>query len=173
MIPQIEGTVSIRSSRERFLHAFGERVAAGLLTGQPHPRSHYVVSEAKPGHLEIRAADWWTAVNVGLNWVELHHIDPGAIRYRVRYWKWAQFVLCLSGALGLAGVVLLLTVDVRAYVEQHQASMISGMSVEQNVLVAWFMVLFWGFVWPWLLISFHKRPLRRLVARLINEVDAG
>ena len=33
------------------------------------------------------------------------------------------------------------------------------------------MVLFWGFVWPWLLIALHKPVLRRLVARLVKEVD--
>jgi len=35
------------------------------------------------------------------------------------------------------------------------------------------MVLFWGFVWPWLVMLLHKRSLRRLIARLIAEVDAG
>lgn len=34
------------------------------------------------------------------------------------------------------------------------------------------MALFWGFVWPWLLIPMHKRPLHGLVVRLITEVDA-
>jgi hypothetical protein len=51
--------------------------------------------------------------------------------------------------------------------------MIPGLSVEQNLLIAWVMVLFWGFIWPWVLISLHKRPLHRLIARLIAEVDAG
>jgi hypothetical protein len=51
--------------------------------------------------------------------------------------------------------------------------MIPGLSIEQHVLVAWAMVVFWGFVWPWLLIALHKRPLRRLIERLIAEVDAG
>jgi hypothetical protein len=50
--------------------------------------------------------------------------------------------------------------------------MLPSLSVDQNLLVAWFMVLFWGLVWPWLLIPMHKRPLRRLVVRLITEVDA-
>jgi hypothetical protein len=47
------------------------------------------------------------------------------------------------------------------------------MSIDQNLSVAWLMVLFWGFVWPWLVIVLHKRPLRRLITRLIAEVDAG
>jgi hypothetical protein len=100
--PEIEGTVAIRSSGERFVHAFRQRVAVGLLTGRPHPRSNYVVSDAGPGHLVVRAVDWWTAINVGLNRLELRE-----------------------------------------------------------------------FIWPWLLSSLHKRPVRGLVARLIAEVDAG
>jgi hypothetical protein len=48
-----------------------------------------------------------------------------------------------------------------------------GLSIDQNLALAWLMVVFWGFLWPWLLISMHKRPLRRLVTRLIAEVDAG
>jgi hypothetical protein len=35
------------------------------------------------------------------------------------------------------------------------------------------MVLFWGFVWPWLLVALHKRPVRRLLERIIAEVDAA
>src|SRR2546426_8729113 len=67
LAPQIEGTVPIRSSAAQFVQAFHYRVAAGLLVGQPHPRSNYRVAEAGPGQLRIHAADWWTAINVGLN----------------------------------------------------------------------------------------------------------
>jgi hypothetical protein len=38
-------------------------------------------------------------------------------------------------------------------------------------LIAWAMVLFWGFAWPWLLIGLHKCPLRRLVTRIVAEAD--
>jgi hypothetical protein len=172
VIPEIEGTVSIASSPERFLQACRQRVVAGLLTGRPHPRSNYVVSAVSHDHLEIRAADWWTAFNVGLNTVNLRHAQPGVVHYHVQYWRWAQFVLGLSGVLGLIGIALLLSFDVRAYIAEHQSSMIPGISVEQNWRVAWLMVLFWGFVWPWLLISFHKRPLHALLTRLIAEIDS-
>lgn len=170
--PEIEGSASIRSPAERFFLAFQRRVVSGLLTGQPHPRSNYVVSKAGADHLEVRAADWWSAVNVGLNRVELRSQWPDLILYKVQYWQWASYVLCLSGGLGLFGIVLLLSLDVRGYMARHQDSMIPGMSIDQNLLVAWLMVLLWGFVWPWLLISLHKRPLHRLVTNLIGAVDA-
>ena len=90
----------------------------------------------------------------------------------MRFWRWASFALGLSGIFGLVGVVLLLALDVRGYIARHEATMLPGLSVDQNLFVAWAMVVFWGFAWPWLLIALHKRPLRRLVARLISEVDA-
>jgi hypothetical protein len=172
VVPAIEGSVSIQSSSDRFLPAFRQRVATGLLTGHPHPRSNYVVSGAGPDRIEIRADDWWTAINVGLNTVTLRHVPPNTIRYHVQYWHWARYVLGLSGVLGLVGVVLLLTFDVRGYIAEYLSSMIPGLSIDQNLRVAWLMVLFWGFIWPWLLIWLHKRPLRGLITRLIAEIDA-
>jgi hypothetical protein len=170
--PEVEGTVSIRSASGPFMQAFADRVEAGLLTGRPHPRSNYLADSARPDQLLVRAADWWTAINVGLNRLELRHVPPDRIRYQVRYWQWAQYALGLSGAMGLIGLALLLGTDAHGYIERHPSSMMPGLSVDQNLAVAWTMALFWGFVWPWLLIAMHKRPLRQLVGRLIAEVDA-
>ena len=173
LTPKTEGTAAIRSTAEQFFEAFRARVAAGLLTGRPHPRSNYVVTDASATHLEVCAADWWTAINVGLNRLELRPLRPGLIRYDVQYWRWARYVLALCSLPGLVGLALLLSSDVRGYIARHPSSMIPGMSIEQNLSVAWLMVLFWGFVWPWLIILLHKRSLRRLIARLIAAVDAG
>ena len=173
LAPHIEGAIRIRSSATHFAAALHRRIEAGLLGGHPHPRSNYRVVEAAPGRLQFRAADWWTAINVGLNECELRLTQPGCIHYQVRFWRWALYALGLSGILGLVGLVLFLTVDVRTYIADHQESRLPGLSVNQNLVVAWAMVVFWGFAWPWLLIALHKRPLRRLVARLISEVDAG
>lgn len=170
--PQTEGQVPIRSAGPQFIEAFTQRVKAGLLTGQPHPRSNYEIAGTGSGRLAVRAADWWTAINVGLNELVLEPRPDGSVHYRVRYWRWASFVLAWSGLLGVIGLALLLTLDVRGYISRHSSSMVPGFSVDQNLLVAWFMVLFWGFAWPWIMIAMHKRPLRGLVARLITEVDA-
>ena len=172
LAPDINGTVAIRSPAGDFVAAFKQRVAAGLLAGRPHPRSNYQVVDAGPDWLRVRAADWWTALNVGLNDLELRLPQPGAVHYRVRYWRWAWYGVGLGGILGLVGLVLLLAFDARGYIANHPAGMVPGLSIDQNLLIAWGMVLFWGFVWPWLLIALHKRPLHQLVARLVAEVDA-
>src|SRR5687768_3919780 len=107
--PQIEGAVPIRSAAPQFLEALRQRVRAGFLTGQPHPRSNYRMSETQSGQVVVHAADWRTATNVGLNELELQTPQRGSVRYRVRYWRWVWFGLALSGVLGFIGLVLLLS----------------------------------------------------------------
>ena len=172
LAPQIEGVVPVRSSAARFVPAFRQRVAAGLLLGRPHPRSNYRIVEEGAGLLRVRASDYWTAINVGLNDLELRLPSSGSVQFRVLYWRWASYALAVSGVLGLIGLVLLLTLDVRGYIARQTVTMMPGLSTDQNLALAWVMVIFWGFAWPWLLIALHKRPLRRLVERLVREVDA-
>lgn len=169
--PEIDGTYTIRTPGPEFLGRLKHRVAEGLLTGHPHPRSNYAVTESGAGGLQIRAADWVTAINVGLNEVHLQLAEAGVVQYRVRYWRWASFVLGLAGGLGLLGLVFLLFTDVHLYIERHSGSMIPGLSTDQNLVLVWIMVIFWGFLWPWLLIHLHQRPLRRLLERLLSETD--
>ena len=172
LAPRIEGELPIRSSGWQFIAAFRRRVTEGLLSGRPHPRSNYQVVEDEPGFLRVRAVSYWTALNVGLNDVELRLSSSGSVRFRVRYWRWASYVVGLSGTLGLIGVALLMT-DARGYVDRHSSTLLPGVSAEQNVILAWVLVVFWGFLWPWVLIAMHKRPLRGLVERLVRDVDAA
>ena len=44
--------------------------------------------------------------------------------YRVRYLRWTSYVLQLRSGFGLAGVGLLLTMDVRGYIARHPAQTI-------------------------------------------------
>jgi hypothetical protein len=171
--PIVDGSTPLRSQGQAFLAGFQARVAAGLLTGRPHPRSKYSVTSSDPEHLHVRAANSSTAVNVGLNEVDLSVPEAGMVRYRVEYWRWAKFVVGLGCVLGIVGATLLLVFDARTYIANHPASRIPSLTVGENVAVAWAMVIFWGFVWPWLLIALHRRPVRRLIERLIAEVDVA
>jgi hypothetical protein len=170
--PRVDGTVPIQSSAPQFVSAFRERVAAGLLMGRPHPRSNYQVVDADSSWVHVRAANSWTAISVGLNDLELRLSSTGAVQFRVEFRRWAAYAVGFSGLLGLIGLILLFTLDVRSYIAEHASARVPGLSVDQNLAIAWVMVLFWGFAWPWLLIALYKRPLRRLVERLVREVDA-
>jgi uncharacterized integral membrane protein len=150
-LPRTEGSAPIRSEPESFVQAFARRIESGLLPHASPRRSRYSVSRQGRDGLAFRAADWLTAVNVGLNDVELA-TSAGQIRYAIEYRRWAGYVVLLCGAIGVVLAVVFLMMD-------------------QNSAVGWLMVFFWGFVWPWIMVALHKRPLRMLMERIIAEVD--
>jgi hypothetical protein len=166
----IDGHAPIRSDPDGFTGAFLRRVEEGLLSGRPHPRSRYTVTRADRGRFSFRASDWKTAVAVGLNEVDVS-VTPGRARFQIRYPRWAAFVLGLCGTFGAAFILFLLLFDLRGYLERHPDPAMMGMSPGQGVAFAWAMGLFWGFLWPWLLIGLHRRPVRQLMERLIADVD--
>ncbi len=170
-LPEIRGKLTIRSEPERFFKTFRRRVASGLLTGTPHRRSNYIATLVDERHLSVRAADWKSAINVGLNDLDFGYAGDGILRYRVRYWRWAIYCLALGAVLAAIGIALALTFDVRSYLTQSPASMRWGLSVDQSIVLLWAFIVFWGFVWPWLLVALHKRPLHSLVKRLVAAVD--
>jgi hypothetical protein len=164
-----EGTSTIAAPAPAFVAAFARRVESGLLASRS--RNHYVTVGQGADHLDFRAADWPTALNVGLNDVHLIVTPDHSVRYTIRYRRWALFVLMMSAAFLILIASILLMMDMRGYIETHSASRVPGLSTNQNLAVAWGMGLFWGLVWPWVLIFLHKRPLRRLMERIISEVD--
>jgi hypothetical protein len=142
-----------------------------LLTGTPHRRSNYIATIVDERHLSVHAADWNSAINVGLNDLDFGYAGDGILRYRVRYWRWTLFCVLLGAALAAVGIALALAFDVRVYLAQMPASTRLGLSVEKSIALLWAFIVFWGFVWPWILVALHKRPLHSLVKRLVTAVD--
>ncbi len=171
-LPRVEGTSIIRAEPRAFVSAFVRRIETGLLRGTSPRRCRYTVTRHGDAGLAFRATDWLTAFNVGLNDVELTVSSGGRVGYTIQYRRWARYAVVLSAGFGLLLGAVFLIVDIRSYIDQHAGSRIPGLSTGQNVAIAWAMALFWGFVWPWILIALHKSPLRRLMEQLIAEVDA-
>jgi hypothetical protein len=170
--PRVAGTAIIRAEPRAFLAGLARRVTGGLLAGDAaSKRSQYAVASQASDRLIFRATNWMTAFNVGLNDVELVVLPERQVAYTITYRRWAAYSLLLSAIIGCTLAAIFALVDIHRYVERHPASQLPGLSVDQNVAIAWGMALFWGFIWPWLLIGLHKRPLRRLMARIIVEVD--
>lgn len=169
----VEGTATIRAQARAFVAAFVRRIETGLLPHAPRWRCQYRVTREGADGLRFQATDWWTAINVGLNDVELAVAPGGRVHYVIRYRRWAGYALALSGTIGVALIAAFLVFDIRDYIVRHPRSAIPGLSTEQNVAIGWVMVLFWGFAWPWILIALHRRPLRRLMNQIVAEVDAA
>lgn len=86
----------------------------------------------------------------------------------MRYWRWTLYGVGLCGAIGVATFA-----GLRWLLANNPQALIPGLTVEQNLAIACVMAVFWGCVWPWILVAKHKRPLREFLTRLIAEIDAA
>lgn len=170
--PLVRGAAAIRARPEAFIGALARRVEAGLLPGAPAARNRYRLMRSGLHDLWLDAMNWRTALSVGLNNVTLAVGADGHVRYTIRYRRWAAYAVGLCAFIGFALVAFFLIVDLHAYIEQHPRSQLPGLTVGQSVAIGWMMALFWGFAWPWVLIALHKRPLRKLMDRIIAEIDS-
>lgn len=174
ILPYTRGQKAVRSRPREFLEAFSRRIGSGLLPGprsdRPNARSRYAVTRKTETSLHFVASDWSTAIAVGFNDVEVG-VSDGLARYEIRYGRWAAYCVSLGAIIGLVLVAFFLFADLREYLRMHPGSSIPGLDAGQNMALAWGMAVFWGFVWPWLLIGMYRGILRRLMERIIEEVD--
>src|SRR5438093_268912 len=173
LIARVTGRTTIRSPASAFVAAFARRIETGLLSAEHRSRNRYELTRRGSDGLAFRAADWWTAINVGLNDVDIAISVDGTASYAIEFSRWAAYAIGLGGLIGALLIGMFLAFDVRGYIVRHPASRFTRLSIDQNVAIAWAMALFWGFVWPWILIALLKRPLARLIGSIIAEVDAS
>jgi hypothetical protein len=169
--PRFSGQVQIAAAGAVFLEAMKARVQSGLLTGKPHWRSRYAVTTYTQQELAFRASDIMTAINVGLNQVILRTPGNRNVEYSVSYRKWAAYVVGLGAFLGIALVVAFLFWDIETQIDQYPFASDPVSNRTIGLAFFWVLVVFWAVVWPWILIIMHRPFARKLLNRIIREVD--
>lgn len=165
--PEFEGTYSAESLRPDFVAALAERVRKGIFRLASERRNRYAVVSESDRELRFRSEGFLTAINTGWNDVRVE-IGPAAmaagspieVRYHVTYFAWAAYCVGLCGFIGIALIAVWLLFE-------PKFSALSGAGKP----IFWVMVIFWGFVWPWILVALHKRPAARALEQLFAEVN--
>jgi hypothetical protein len=172
-LPVFAGRVGIRTPEALFLQEMKARIESGLLTGRPHRRSRYAVIRQSQREIAFAAADFTTAISVGLNEVVLRVAGERSVEYSVRYGKWAAYVVGLGACLCIAFLCVFLIWDIEAEFRRYAFVADPAMSRAIGLALFWGIALFWTLVWPWILIAMHRPFARRLLEQIIREVDAA
>jgi hypothetical protein len=171
--PGFAGRTRIASPAGRFLDGMDARVKAGLLSGTPHRRSRYQTTSRTQHELAFRAADVATAINVGLNDVVLRAISDHEVEYTVSYRRWAAYVIGLGALIGVVIIAAFMWWDVAVQIREYGLAANGWSSDAVGLAVFWGLVAFWTLVWPLILILAHKPFARKLLHRIIQEVDGA
>lgn len=169
--PRFSGTHRVGQVSHDLIPTLSNRLSTvGLLPLAPPRRNRYRVVRVARNGLHFRSTSLLTAINVGLNDVRLT-VDPaqGAIRYEVSYWTWAKYAIALSFGICLAIAAFMLP---PAFGVSLLPAQYYGASSQAMLWIGVPMLVFWGLVWPWILIAIHKRQAAKLLLRILDEVNA-
>jgi hypothetical protein len=121
------------------------------------------------GELRFRSEGLLTGINIGWNdvqvLIDLSPETPGdrpKVHYRVTFFNWAAYGAGLCGFIAIC-LIAAASVFGRKHLGEYPAAK----------TIFWIMVVFWGFVWPWILVALHKRPAAKALERLLDEVNGG
>jgi hypothetical protein len=165
--PEFSGRYSPEKLRPDFIAALSERVRKGLFPLASERRNRYAVVSESDRELRFRSEGLLTSVNIGWNdvhvQIDLAPASPGSppqIHYNATYWGWAKYGYGLCAILGIALIACWLVFGTKFAPYGKAAKW-----------VFWPSVIFWGFVWPWILVAVHRRPAARALERLFAEVN--
>lgn len=132
-----------------------------FIPGAPPERNQYEVAESTHTSLHFRSTNFMTSLNIGLNEVWLR-IDPDRheVEYMVLYWRWALYCIGIGLAMAVVFVAGEFLLPEGWYPPEHL-----------RYTVFWPSVWFFTLLWPWLLIGWHKRPARRFLTRIFDEIN--
>jgi len=179
--PAFNGIYKPEFLRDDFIQRMAERVNGGLFPMASTHRNQYEMVDQSENSLRFRSTNFLTGINVGFNDVSISvDFSSKEIRYDVTYWVWAKF--CIYFCLGLMTLVFLpfLLAYFGMYIFPRSwwytfppAWGGSAPSFELFFVIAVPMALFWGLIFPWLLIAFHKGPAAKGLKAILDEVNTA
>jgi len=125
-------------------------------------RNHYVIVEQSNQKLHFRATTLLTGAFLGLNDVTLRTDKvPGAVHYSVSYWIWAGYCIGLSAFIVLAVLGSIFLFQIGGYSAYNPF----------HSWILWSMLVLWGLLWPWILITMHKLFVPKALIRILEEAN--
>ena len=159
--PEYTGTIEFEAVPPDFADRMARRVEGGLLVPGSRSRANYVVRSKSTDGISFGAVGFWTAYNLGFNEVELRRTGPTRVLYRGSFRRWAVYAAINSFLLAAFILIgLLVWPAAQAGISRYGWGW-------------WFiggMLVFFGLLWPWLLVAVHRRFVSRALERIVRQV---
>tara|TARA_B100000614_G_C14280119_1_gene383128 strand:+ start:42 stop:572 length:531 start_codon:yes stop_codon:yes gene_type:complete len=166
--PGYSGSYMPESLNEDFIWMLAARIDNGLLPKASNSRNNYEIVNVTDDSIRFRAVNFLTGINIGFNYVSIKiNREAGTINYQVSFWSWARYCIFLCLGIGLALGVLFLMPLMGLYL--FSRSYYPSTEEIKDYCIP--MVIFWGLLWPWILIVIHKRSAEKCLVKILEEVN--
>ncbi|GEM_PF-3673916 len=166
--PAFSGIHKPESLQKDFIQKLAERINQGFLQIALPKRNRYEILEQTENSIHFHSVNVLTGITIGLNDVNIQvDKESNEIRFTVSYWTWAKFsfILCFSIAFLVGFFLMTPLFGIYLFSKESYPSLLTI----KTVIIP--MVVFWGVIWPWLLIIMHKGPASKCLCRILDEVN--
>jgi hypothetical protein len=162
--PVYGGAIEMETIPSDFTDRIERRVESGLFIPGSRSRANYVVCNKEADEIRFMANDFVTAYNVGLNDVVLKRSGQHTITYRGKFWRWA--IYAAAQALVIATLILLALLAAPGARDQISSYRFGWVYI--GVLL-----VFFGLIWPWILVALQRRFAPRALERIVRQAIAA
>lgn len=166
--PGYNGSYQPESLHGDFIWMLAARVDKGLLPKTSKGRNRYEIVNVTEDAIRFRAVNFLTGINLGLNYVSIKvNREAGTIHYQVSFWTWARYCifLCLGIGFALGALFLMPLMGLYLFSRTYYPS---SDEIKDYCIP---MVIFWGLLWPWILIVFHKKSAEKSLLKILEDVN--
>ena len=160
-----EGSIEFDPLPTDWASRMARRIETGLFTPGSRRRANYVVRSKSSDAVSFSADDFWTALSVGLNDVELRRADGNRVAYQGSFRRWATYA-AIQG-LAVVGAVLLVVLLLPG--ARDEVARYGGWGWPLLIIL----LAFFGLVLPRLLVVMHRRFASQALERIIREAVAA
>jgi hypothetical protein len=158
--PVYDGAIDLEVVPDDFVERIARRVRTGLLVPGRRSRANYVVEKQGPDAISFAARGFWTAYNIGLNDVELRREGQKRILFHGSFRRWTLYGV-------IHGLVIALVILVGILALPDYRDEISRTPLGWPFVGA--LLVFFGLVWPWILVALQRRFVPRALERIVRE----
>ena len=162
--PAYDGVIEVGAVPDDFTDRMARRVETGLLSPGSRRRADYFVRSRSTDAISFAARGFWTAYAIGLNEVELRREGLRRIAYHGSFRRWAMYA-------AFNGLVLSLFILAAVVLWSDGRQELSRTPYGWPLFLG--LLAFFGLLWPWLLVAFHRTVVPRSLERIVREVVAG
>ncbi len=170
--PRGTGTWTTEKLSKDIIPALTDRIRhGGLFPKATNRRNNYEILESGYDRLHFRSVGILAGITIGLNDVRISidHTCANTLVYSFKYRTWAKYsiYLCLGILIFLAGNLFIF----RSAIPPDYFSEFKPANNGQLVAILLFSgnAVFWGLLWPWILIAIHRKHAARFLEYILKE----
>ena len=169
--PEVSGKWQPDKLSKDIISALTERIRNnGLLAPTASKaRNSYEILESGYDRLHFRSTGLLTSIAIGLNDVNVRidQMQANTLNYTIKYWTWAKYSIFLCfGILILVPGILYFT---QYKIISQSMNEIPGAVNSIPLFIFLGNALFWGLLWPWILIAIHKKHACRALEHILMQ----